>query len=105
MVVSACEKQGTKVCIIPFYNDYIPARATLETVGGCKLINIRATPLDNLGAAALKRALDIAGSLFGLIVLQPADAGNGHRRKDFQPGADHLQAGAGGPLQKALPDV
>ena len=71
VVVSACEKQGTKVCIIPFYNDYIPARATLETVGGCKLINIRATPLDNLGAAALKRAVDIAGSLFGLIVLSP----------------------------------
>ena len=71
VVISACEKQGTKVCIIPFYNDYIPARATLETVGGCKLINIRATPLDNLGAAALKRAVDIAGSLFGLVVLSP----------------------------------
>lgn len=71
VVISACEKQGTKVCIIPFYNDYIPARATLETVGGCKLINIRATPLDNLGAAALKRTVDIAGSLFGLIVLSP----------------------------------
>ena len=40
-------------------------------MGGCKLINIRATPLDNLGAAALKRAVDIAGSLFGLVVLSP----------------------------------
>lgn len=71
MVISSCEKQGTKISIIPFYNDYIPARPTVDVIGEVKLINIRTTPLDNLLNAAAKRALDIVGSIVLIILTSP----------------------------------
>jgi len=67
-VISTCEKCGTKVSVIPFYNDIIPPNPSIEIVGDTMLINLRSNPLDNLGYAFLKRSFDIiAGSL--LIVL------------------------------------
>lgn len=70
-VVSACEKAGTKISIVPFYNDLMPDTPAIECVGSSKLINLRSIPLDNLGKAALKRAFDIAVSVLLLIVLSP----------------------------------
>ena len=37
-VIRICEKCGTKVSAIPFYNDVIPTRPTIDTVGKLKLI-------------------------------------------------------------------
>lgn len=31
-VISACDKSGVKVCIIPYYNDFIPAHPTIDVV-------------------------------------------------------------------------
>lgn len=33
-VIEVCEKCGTKICVIPFYNDVIPTRPTIDMVGG-----------------------------------------------------------------------
>lgn len=65
------DKEGVGLRIIPFYNNYLPKNAMMETVGSTKLINIRVTPLDNLFWSFVKRMIDICGSLFGLIVLSP----------------------------------
>lgn len=70
-IVSACEKSGTKISIIPFCYKYIPSQPYIDAIGYMPLINLRRIPLDNLGNAFLKRALDIFGSLFLIIVTSP----------------------------------
>ncbi len=70
-IIAACEKDGTKLSILPFYAKYIPARPQFDEVGGLPLLNLRRIPLDNLVNAFCKRALDIIGSAFGLVVLSP----------------------------------
>jgi Undecaprenyl-phosphate glucose phosphotransferase len=70
-IIAATEKYGTKVSIIPHYNDYIPASTTIQTFGECKLLSLRTTPLDYPGNAAIKRLFDIASSLLLIILTCP----------------------------------
>ena len=69
-VIVCCEKYGVKLSLIPFYADYMSAHPYIDEVGGLPLMNIRRIPLDNLANAAIKRTMDICGSLV-LIVLMP----------------------------------
>lgn len=70
-IVSACEKSGTKISIIPFCYKYIPSQPYIDVIGHMPLINLRRIPLDNLGNAFLKRCLDIFGSLFLIMITSP----------------------------------
>ena len=70
-VLSVADKEGIRVNLIPFYNDYIPTHPTIEVVGKTKLINLRATPLDHLGWAMVKRVVDVIGALVLLILTSP----------------------------------
>ncbi len=70
-VISTCEKHGTKVGVIPFYNDIIPSHPTIEIIGQSKVINLRSNPLDNLGLAFLKRTFDILMSALLLVLFSP----------------------------------
>ncbi|MDR1321647.1 MAG: undecaprenyl-phosphate glucose phosphotransferase [Gracilibacteraceae bacterium] len=70
-VIRLCEKTGTKVSLIPFYAEYIPTRPAVDEIDGLPLINIRRIPLDNTGNALLKRAVDICGSLFLIVLTSP----------------------------------
>lgn len=70
-IIAACEKDGTKLSILPFYAAYIPARPRFDELGGLPLLNIRRIPLDELWNAFLKRAMDIVGSAVLLILLSP----------------------------------
>jgi Undecaprenyl-phosphate glucose phosphotransferase len=70
-VIRICEKTGTKISLIPFYAEYIPARPAVDEIDGLPLINIRRVPLDNAGNALLKRLLDICGSLFLIVLTSP----------------------------------
>lgn len=70
-VISCADKEGVRLSLIPFFNDYFPTHVRMERVGKSKLIDMRATPLDNLMAGAVKRVIDICGSVFGIIVLSP----------------------------------
>lgn len=67
-VLTAADKEGVRVTLIPFFNDYYPAHPTIETIGKTKMVNLRATPLDNIGWAMVKRTMDLVGSLI-LIIL------------------------------------
>ncbi len=69
--IAAVEKQGVRISLIPFYSDYIPSHPVINTVGNSKLIDLRATPLDNLGWALCKRGIDIIGSLILIILTSP----------------------------------
>lgn len=70
-VLDAADKEGTRISIIPFYNEYIPAHPSIEVVGDTKLINMRSTPLDKIGWALIKRGIDIVGSLVLIVVTSP----------------------------------
>ncbi len=70
-LIAACEKNGVRYMVIPFYNDLIPAHPVIENVGRSKLINMRANRLEDIGWAVLKRAFDLVVSFVGLVVLSP----------------------------------
>mgnify|MGYP004707565833 FL=1 len=70
-VFAACDKNGVRITMVPFYSDYLPARPTIDVLDECKLINVRQTPFDNLLNAAVKRGLDIVGSLVLIILTSP----------------------------------
>ncbi len=70
-IISACDKSGIRICIIPYFNEYIPTFPSIDTIGDSKIINIRAIPLDNIFNAFLKRLTDIIGSLVLIAVFSP----------------------------------
>lgn len=70
-IIPACERNGVKYSVIPFYNDIIPAHPVIETIGQSKLINMRTNRLENLGWSILKRVFDIVVSATGLLLLSP----------------------------------
>ncbi|HWQ06730.1 MAG TPA: undecaprenyl-phosphate glucose phosphotransferase [Feifaniaceae bacterium] len=70
-IIAATEKHGTKVSIIPYFNDYIPSSTTIETLGECKLLNVRTIPLDFPANAIVKRAFDILSSLVLIVLTSP----------------------------------
>ncbi len=70
-IVHTCEKSGVHTKFIPDYNSLIPTKPYTEDLMGLPVINIRYVPLTNTGNVILKRALDIVGSLFGIIITSP----------------------------------
>lgn len=67
-IVGICEKSGVHTKFIPDYNSLIPSRPYTEDLQGLPVINIRYVPLTNTGNMMVKRAMDIVGSLFGIIL-------------------------------------
>ncbi len=70
-IVGICEKSGVHTKFIPDYNSLIPSKPYTEDLLGLPVINIRYVPLTNTGNRIIKRAVDIAGSLFGIVVTSP----------------------------------
>ncbi len=70
-VIEACEKDGVKLSLIPYFIDYMPAHPFIDEVGDIPLMNIRHIPLDNLAHAFFKRVLDIVGSLLLIVLTSP----------------------------------
>jgi len=70
-IVNICEKSGVHTKFIPDYNSLIPSSPYTEELMGLPVINIRYVPLSNTGNMVIKRAMDIVGSLFGIIILSP----------------------------------
>lgn len=70
-IVNLCEKSGVHTKFIPDYNNIIPTKPYTEDILGLPVINIRYVPLSNTMNAIAKRAVDIVGSIFGIIVASP----------------------------------
>ncbi len=70
-IVSVCEKSGVHTKFIPDYNSLFPSRPYTEDLMGLPVINIRYVPLSNTGNMIIKRAMDIVGSLVGIIITSP----------------------------------
>lgn len=67
-IVGICEKSGVHTKFVPDYNRIIPTKPYTEDMNGIPVINIRHVPLNNFVNKTIKRAVDIVGSLCGLIV-------------------------------------
>jgi len=70
-IVALCEKSGVHTKFIPDYNKIIPTKPYTEDILGLPVINIRYVPLNNTFNALIKRAMDIVGSMVGIIVTSP----------------------------------
>ena len=70
-IIFTCEKLGVRAQIIPSYYKYLPEKPYVEEIGGIPLINMRYIRLDNLLNKFIKRAIDIVGSLFAIIIFSP----------------------------------
>lgn len=70
-ILSFADKEGLYVSMVPFFSEYIPSHPEIEAVGKSKMINLRATPLDNVANAAVKRIGDVLGSLFLIVLTSP----------------------------------
>lgn len=70
-IVGLCEKSGVHTKFIPDYNNIIPTKPYTEDILGLPVINIRHVPLTNSFLAALKRAIDIVGSILAIVISSP----------------------------------
>ncbi len=70
-IVNACEKFGVHTKFVPDYDRVIPTRPYTEDLMGMPVINIRYVPLASTGNMVIKRLMDIAGSLFGIVITSP----------------------------------
>ena len=70
-VVNTCEKSGVHTKFIPDYMNVLPTQPYTEDMEGLPVINIRYVPLMSFGNAFIKRAMDIFGSLFAIILFSP----------------------------------
>lgn len=70
-IVDTCEKSGVHTKFIPDYNSLIPSKPYTEDLMGLPVINIRNVPLTNTGNKMIKRAMDIIGSLLGIVITSP----------------------------------
>ena len=70
-MVNLCEKYGVRVRVIPFYNDVISSNPRIECMESIKLLNFRATPLDEMTNALIKRCVDIVASAILIVLTSP----------------------------------
>lgn len=70
-IVALCEKSGVHTKFIPDYGNIIPTVPYMEDLQGLPVIHIRHVPLNNMSNAAVKRAVDIFGSIVGIILFSP----------------------------------
>ena len=70
-IVAMCEKSGVHTKFIPDYMNIIPTKPYTEDILGLPVINIRYVPLSNTFNALVKRIMDIAGSITGIIIASP----------------------------------
>ena len=71
MAMNAADKEGIGVFLVPFFHQYLPSQPVIDKVGDINLMDLRATPLDNVFARLVKRIVDIFGSVFLIIITSP----------------------------------
>lgn len=70
-IVASCEKSGVHTKFIPDYNNVIPTKPYMEDLMGLPVINIRHVPLNETANKVMKRAVDIVGSVVGIVLFSP----------------------------------
>ncbi len=69
--ITICNNHCTKVFVVPAVCGYFKSPRQITVMGNLPLIDIRSTPLDSISNMALKRAVDIIGSLLLIVLTSP----------------------------------
>ncbi len=70
-LVAICEKSGVQTKFVPDYGNLMSTHPYSEDLVGLPVIYLRKVPLDDLFYAFLKRAVDIFGSVFAIVLFSP----------------------------------
>ena len=70
-LVNLCEDRCIRVYFLPVIYGFFKNPRQLEQIGALPLINIHTTPLDNYANAAVKRLVDIVGSVCLIVLTSP----------------------------------
>ena len=70
-LVNLCDDRCIKVFFLPVIYGFFKNSRQIEQIGSVPIINIHTTPLDNRGNAAMKRVVDIIGSLILILLTSP----------------------------------
>ena len=70
-LVNMCDDRCIKVYFLPVIYGFFKNMRQIEQIGSIPMINAHSTPLDDFANAALKRAVDIVGSLLLIIITSP----------------------------------
>ena len=70
-LVNLCDDRCIKVYFLPVIYGFFKNIRQIEQVGTVPIINIHATPLNNPANAAIKRLIDIIGSLLLIVLTSP----------------------------------
>ena len=70
-LANLCEKEMVQFKIIPSYFQILVSGLRLETVSGIPVLGVSQLALDKFGNALFKRAIDIIGAVFGMIMSAP----------------------------------
>ena len=70
-LVNICDDHCVKVYFLPVIYGFFKSARQIEPVGSLPVINVHSTPLDNRFNLFMKRAIDIIGSLFLIILTSP----------------------------------
>ena len=70
-LVAMCEKSGIHTKFVPDYTSLFPSNPYTEDMQGLPVINIRYVPLANTVNKAIKRLMDIIGSLIAIVIFSP----------------------------------
>ena len=70
-VVGTCEKAGIMTKFVPDYQKLMSTKPYTEDLLGLPVIYVREVPLNDMMNAFIKRAMDIFGSLFAILLFSP----------------------------------
>ncbi len=85
-LANLCEKQMVQFKVIPSYFQILVSGLHLETVNGVPMLGVSKLPLDLLFNVIVKRAVDICGSIVGLVLSAPLIAVLGWLVRRESPG-------------------
>ncbi|WP_442888556.1 sugar transferase [Congregicoccus parvus] len=70
-LIEFCQREYLSFHLVPEYFPALGSRLEAKAVNGVPLLGVSRLPLDSAPHRALKRALDVAGALVGLVVAAP----------------------------------
>ncbi len=71
MLTNLCERLMIQFKVIPSYFQILISGLALETVSGVPILGVEELPLDRVHNRMIKRTIDVAGAIVGLIISAP----------------------------------